>query len=177
MGVAMNLVCLECRFVQQQDEQHSDEACDFCGSRELRSIEGVMVTVHPQIWHDGRAVTSDDVETFYVPIADAVTRSGYLPEENNDESDQLRDHRNATQRAREWSGPFYCTVDEIVGPNHDCTEHPIWQPESFQFDYGNKPLTGHIPGRCEVCSRPLRVTFEVLSVIDSVTDDVLHVEH
>ena len=38
----------------------------------------VRVTFHPQIWHHGRAVTSDDTETYLVPIEHALTPDGEL---------------------------------------------------------------------------------------------------
>jgi hypothetical protein len=74
----------------------------------------VRVTFHPQIWHHGRAVTSDDTETYLVPLKQALTPDGELVADDTDGSDQLTRVGNAPDIARNWSGPFYVTVDELV---------------------------------------------------------------
>jgi hypothetical protein len=82
-------------------------------ARQIEEAEEAVVTFHPQIWHDNRAITSDDPERFTVPIEDALTPEGELLEDDTGESDQLRHHENAPERAQQWDGPFYVTIDEV----------------------------------------------------------------
>jgi hypothetical protein len=74
------------------------------------------VTFHPQIWLDYRVVTSDDLETYYVPLDEAVDEGG-IPADDTDASDRLREHEKAPERAQNWQGPFYVTTGEIL--KHD----------------------------------------------------------
>jgi hypothetical protein len=73
-----------------------------------------LVTFYPQIWADGKAVTGDDTEQFFVPIEDATNEHGNLLEDDTDASDRLRRHSNAPQRAKDWTGPFYVTVEPVA---------------------------------------------------------------
>ena len=83
----------------------------------------VRVTFHPQIWHYGRAVTSDDTETYLVPIEHALTPDGELVADDTDGSDQLARVGDAPDIARNWSGPFYVTIDELVNETETGNEH------------------------------------------------------
>lgn len=74
----------------------------------------VRVMFYPQIWHHGWAVTSDDTEIYLVPIEHALTPDGELVADDTDGSDQLALVDDAPDIARNWSGPFYVTVDELV---------------------------------------------------------------
>jgi hypothetical protein len=74
----------------------------------------VRVTFHPQVWVDDRAVTSTDTETYLVPLEKALTPDGDFVEDDTDASDQLAWVEEAPDRARNWDGPFYVTVDEVV---------------------------------------------------------------
>lgn len=80
-----------------------------------QEAEEAIVTVYPQIWHNARAVTSDEKERFKIPIEDATDDDGELLPDDSGESDPLKNHENAPERARKWQGPFYVTVDRI-GP-------------------------------------------------------------
>ncbi|WP_193310756.1 hypothetical protein [Halorubrum halophilum] len=42
------------------------------------AVAHARVTFYPQIWHHSRAVTSDDTETYLVPIKEALTPDGEL---------------------------------------------------------------------------------------------------
>lgn len=81
---------------------------------EYPSATHVRVTFHPQVWVDDRAVTSTDTETYLVSLEKALTPDGDLVEDNTDASDQLALVDEAPERARNWPGPFYVTVDEVV---------------------------------------------------------------
>jgi hypothetical protein len=74
------------------------------------NAETAVVTVHPQCWHQGRAIESDDVETFRVPVEDVLVDGDIVADDSGD-SDRLKDHENAPDRARHWQGPFYVTID------------------------------------------------------------------
>jgi len=80
--------------------KHSDE-----------SKRQVKVSFHPQVWRDNRALTGDPIE-FTVPREDAVNAEGDLYENNSAESDQLRNHENAPEKAQKWQGPFYVTIKD-----------------------------------------------------------------
>lgn len=71
------------------------------------------VVFHPQIWHNKRALTSDDLERFEVPIEDATDEKGRLYPDDSQATDSLRDHPNAPERARKWQGPFYVTIKSV----------------------------------------------------------------
>jgi hypothetical protein len=77
-------------------------------------VTHARVTFHPQIWHRGRAITSDDTETYLVPIKKALSSSRELVEDDTDASDQLADVDEAPDVARTWTGPFYVSMDELV---------------------------------------------------------------
>lgn len=80
---------------------------------ELQGATEAVVTFHPQIWRDNRAITGDETETYTLPIEDIVTDDGELPGDNTYESDALAWHEDAPKRAREWQGPFYVSVGEV----------------------------------------------------------------
>lgn len=75
--------------------------------------EYAVVTFYPQIWHDNRAVTSDDTEQFEVPINKATDDEGHLLKDNSAATDQLRNCENAPERAQYWYGPFYVEIDGV----------------------------------------------------------------
>jgi hypothetical protein len=77
-------------------------------------VTHARVTFHPQIWHLGRAITSDDTETYLVPIKKALSSSGELVEDDTDASDRLADVDGAPDVARTWTGPFYVSIEELV---------------------------------------------------------------
>jgi hypothetical protein len=70
---------------------------------EIEDANEAVVTFHPQIWHDNRALTSDDIETYTVPIEAALDDNGELLEDDTGESDALANHENAPKRAQNWS--------------------------------------------------------------------------
>lgn len=74
----------------------------------------VRVTFYPQLWVDDRAVTGTDTETYLIPIEKALTDDGELFVDNTDASDRLARVEEAPDRARNWDGPFYVTLNEIV---------------------------------------------------------------
>lgn len=80
---------------------------------EIEDVDEAVVTFHPQIWHDNRALTSDDTETYAVPIEAALDDDGELLEDNTGESDRLTDHENAPERVQNWKGPHYVTIDGV----------------------------------------------------------------
>lgn len=74
----------------------------------------VTCTFHPQAWNNDYAIGVDPgPQTFDVPLEDALGDEDVLPEDNCHESDVLREHPNAPDVAREWSGPFFVTVSEV----------------------------------------------------------------
>lgn len=75
--------------------------------------EFAVVTFYPQIWHDNRAVTSDDTEQFEVPINKATDDGGHLLKDCTSATDQLRHCENAPERAQNWYGPFYVEIDGV----------------------------------------------------------------
>ena len=81
---------------------------------ECSNATHVRVTFHPQIWVDDRAVTGTETETYLVPIEKALTDDGELIADNTGASDQLAWVEEAPDRARNWDGPFYVTLDELV---------------------------------------------------------------
>lgn len=74
----------------------------------------VRVMFHPQVWVDDRAVTSTDTETYLVPIGKVLTDDGELFVDDTDASDRLAWIEEAPDRARNWDGPFYVTLDGII---------------------------------------------------------------
>jgi hypothetical protein len=79
----------------------------------LEGTTEAVVTFYPQIWRNDRAITGDETETFTVPIEEAVGDDGELLEDNTDKSGVLAYHENAPERAQNWYGPFYVTIDEV----------------------------------------------------------------
>ena len=84
-------------------------------SSEIEDADEAVVTFHPQIWHDNRALTSDNTETYTVPIEAALNDNRELLEDDTGESDALATHENAPERAQNWSenDPYYVTIDEL----------------------------------------------------------------
>ncbi|EMA56644.1 hypothetical protein [Halococcus thailandensis] len=84
-------------------------------SSEIEGADEAVVTFHPQIWHDNRALTSDDTETYTVPVEAALDDNGELLEDDTGESDALATHENAPERAQNWSenDPYYVTIDGL----------------------------------------------------------------
>ncbi|EMA54377.1 hypothetical protein [Halococcus salifodinae] len=82
---------------------------------EHADADEAIVTFHPQIWLDNRALTSDDTETYTVPIEAALDDNGELLEDDSRESDGLANHENAPERAQNWSenDPYYVTIDGL----------------------------------------------------------------
>jgi hypothetical protein len=82
---------------------------------EIEDADEAVVTFHPQIWHDNRALTSDNTETYTVPIEAALDNNGELLEDDSGESDALATHENAPERAQNWSenDPYYVTIDGL----------------------------------------------------------------
>jgi hypothetical protein len=74
----------------------------------------VRVTFYPQLWVDDRAVTGTDTRTYLVPLEKALTDDGELVADNTGASDWLARVKEAPDRARNWDGPFYVTLDELV---------------------------------------------------------------
>jgi hypothetical protein len=81
----------------------------------IEDVDEAVVTFHPQIWHDNRALTSDETETYTVPIEAALGDNGELLEDDSRESDALAAHENAPERAQNWSetDPYFVTIDEL----------------------------------------------------------------
>jgi hypothetical protein len=82
---------------------------------EIEDADEAVVTFHPQIWHDNRALTSDETEMYTVPIEAALDDNGELLEDDSRGSDALAAHENAPKRAQNWSksDPYYVTIDEL----------------------------------------------------------------
>jgi hypothetical protein len=82
---------------------------------EIEDADKAVVTFHPQIWHCNRALTSDDIETYTVPIEAALDDNGELLEDDTGESDRLAGHENAPERVQNWSknDPYYVTIDGL----------------------------------------------------------------
>jgi hypothetical protein len=79
----------------------------------LEGATEAVVTFYPQIWRNDRAITGDETETFIVPIEEAVGDDGELLEDSTYKSDELTDNENAPERAQNWYGPSYVTIDEV----------------------------------------------------------------
>lgn len=81
----------------------------------IEDADEAVVTFHPQIWQDNRTLTSDDTETYTVPVEAALDDNGELLEDDTGESDELADHENAPDRAQNWSesDPFCVTIDGL----------------------------------------------------------------
>jgi hypothetical protein len=84
-------------------------------SPEIEDVNEAVVTFRPQIWYDNRALTSDDTETYTVPIEAVLDNNGELLEDDSRGSDKLAAHENAPERARNWSenDPYFVTIDEL----------------------------------------------------------------
>jgi hypothetical protein len=78
---------------------------------EVEDADEAVVTFHPQMWKNDYAVSGDSV-TYRVPIEDALTDDGNLRTEHPD-TDALAHHENAPEKAQNWYGPFYVTIDEL----------------------------------------------------------------
>lgn len=74
----------------------------------------VQVEFIPEVWNNGRAVSSDDTETFLVPVEEATTPEGKLPSDRSGESDPLRHHENAPERAQNWPDIFSVELRAFV---------------------------------------------------------------
>jgi hypothetical protein len=79
---------------------------------ELQEATEAVVTFHPQIWKDDYAVTGTNTETYTLPIKDVVMSDGTLPDDSV-APEPLARHADAPERARNWQGPFFVTVDEV----------------------------------------------------------------
>ena len=80
---------------------------------EVEDVDEAVVTFHPQIWHDNRALTSDETETYTVPIEDVLDDNGELLTDDAGKSDALADHETAPERVQNGDGPFYVTINEL----------------------------------------------------------------
>ena len=65
---------------------------------EIEDADEAVVTFHPQIWYDNRALTSDDTETYTIPIEAVLDDNGEVLEDDTGESDTLAGHENAPER-------------------------------------------------------------------------------
>ena len=72
------------------------------------------VKFYPQVWdRNDRALTGAPF-TYTVPIEDATDDNGELLEDDSYSSDQLHRHENAPDEVRNWQGPFYVEIDEVI---------------------------------------------------------------
>ena len=75
------------------------------------------VTFHPQQWNEyagdeyAEPAADRDPTTFHVPVEDATDENGEPLADATRESDILHEHENAPEWVRDWTGPFYVTVD------------------------------------------------------------------
>jgi hypothetical protein len=73
------------------------------------------VTVHfvPQAWvrHHAIEVDPEGATTFEVPMTDAKDGVGNWLPDRDDASDLLRQHENAPEWIRNWSGPFDIEIE------------------------------------------------------------------
>lgn len=83
----------------------------------VEPISGPSVTCkfHPQRWHGDYARSADPrgMQTWNVPLEDALDEDGHLVEDNKYSSDELRYHDRAPLWVRIWDGPFYVTIEDI----------------------------------------------------------------
>lgn len=79
---------------------------------ELKGADEAVVTFHPQVWKNDYPITGDDTETYTVPLEEVLTDDGELPE-TNEETERLAWCENAPERAQNWYGPYYVTIDEV----------------------------------------------------------------
>jgi len=83
----------------------------------IEPIEGPSLEVkfHPEVWVDERAVETDPEgpQCWEVPLEDALSEDGTIVEGNTAYSDELREHERAPIWARNWTGPFYVTIEEF----------------------------------------------------------------
>ncbi len=119
---------------------------------ELEGVTHVRVTFHPQVWYNEYAIKPDDFEAveFIVPLEDALDGDGNLVHDDCSESDKLQMHENAPEAVREWEGPFYITIGELLGPcgsrDHDFVYDENWRDE---IELGDNSLI--IPETCRIC--------------------------
>jgi hypothetical protein len=73
----------------------------------------VRVRFTPQAWINDNTVEVDPQGplTFEVPVADATDAAGNWLPDNDYASDQLREHPNAPDWIRRWSGPFEIAIE------------------------------------------------------------------
>lgn len=71
------------------------------------------VTFHPQAWQRDYAVEVDPEgdTSWFVQLADTLNEDGEELANDDFDSDDLRNHENAPQWVKDWSGPFYITID------------------------------------------------------------------
>lgn len=101
--------------VSQADAQTNTDETDGVDvdlAPDLQGATEAVVTFHPQIWKDDYAVTGSDTETYTLPIEDVVMEDGTLPDDSI-ATEPLAQHADAPERARNWQGPFFVTVDEV----------------------------------------------------------------
>lgn len=78
--------------------------------------EEVIVTFHPQEWHEyageerAHAHPNHDSVKFTVPLEDAIDENGNFLKDDTYASDALAEHENAPDWVNEWEGPFYITI-------------------------------------------------------------------
>jgi len=96
---------------------HSRAALEVTDREPISGIDGAYIKArfHPQRWSGDRAVRADrrGKETWFVPLEDALTDDGVLPEDNSYASDGLRSHDRAPLWVKQWDGPFYVTIEEV----------------------------------------------------------------
>jgi hypothetical protein len=78
----------------------------------------VRLKFHPQAWQNDYAVDADDEgETCWmIPLSDVPLVDGELPEDDMQETDDLRHHALAPKWVQDWDGPYYVEIvnrDEI----------------------------------------------------------------
>jgi hypothetical protein len=102
----------------------------FCLTSRGRQIEaalngGETVTVRfiAQAWVRNNAIEVDAAgpTTFEVPVADAQDTDGYWLPDHDYTSDVLREHHNAPEWIRNWSGPFEVEIEHepVADQAHD----------------------------------------------------------
>lgn len=96
---------------------HSPATVELLDSQPIDAIDGpaASITFHPQRWNDDYAHDADPKgrTTWRVPLEDVITDEGQLVEDNSHESDALRYHERAPVWVKNWSGPFYVTIDTV----------------------------------------------------------------
>ncbi|WP_302082980.1 hypothetical protein [Salinibaculum rarum] len=83
----------------------------------VKPISGpaIKARFHPQRWSGdyARKADSKGKEEWWMPLEDALTDDGILPDDRSYESDGLRYHDRAPLWIKQWDGPFYVTIQEI----------------------------------------------------------------